>query len=52
VVSALTGADLHIEIDAENLTVGENTITPEIEDGEDYYIEGNCEIVVTVTNMP
>lgn len=49
VVSKITGKSLKLSLDASALAIGENTVTLELPESDEYEIEGSCVAVVTVT---
>lgn len=51
-ISKLTASDLNITIDADNLTLGENTVELSIPDSDTYSVDGTCIVTVEVTAMP
>ena len=51
-ISKLTASDLNITIDADNLTLGENTVELSIPDSDTYIVDGTCIVTVEVTAMP
>lgn len=51
-ISKLKGSDLKISIDADSLSMGENTVELSVSDGEKYTVKSVCTILVTVADMP
>lgn len=51
-ISKVKGSDLKIKIDADSLSMGENTVELTVSDGEKYTVKSVCKVLITVTDIP